>query len=89
MNNKTTSSTENNITDFRKKNQPNSDERILLKYRLYKFSNMAKLSRLKLFNVHPQQVQQAFNGLQPTLMNKIVRYIEHREQKTNSKNLIQ
>lgn len=68
------------LTQFtRKKQQPGDEERAKLRYRLYRFSNINRLA--KIFKRTPQQIQQAFQGKQPTLMNKIVSYIEKREQK--------
>lgn len=82
-----TSTTENNfeLTNFtHKKQQPNDEERAKLRYRLYQFSNFNRLS--KVFKRTPQQIQQAFEGKQPTLINKIASYIEKREQKLIEKN---
>lgn len=74
----TIKSTSLELTKFtRKKQQPNEDERINLRYRLYNFSNMNRIA--KVFKRTQQQVQQAFAGKQPTLMNKIKIYIERKE----------
>lgn len=73
------------LTNFtRKKQQPTDEERAKLRYRLYQFSNFNRIS--KTFKRTPQQIQQAFEGKQPSLMNRIASYIKRREQKINSKN---
>lgn len=66
------------LTQFtRKKQQPDDEERAKIRYRLYQFSNINRIA--KVFKRTPQQIQQAFQGKQPSLMNKIVSYIEKRE----------
>lgn len=73
------------LTSFtRKKQQPNEEERAKLRYRLYQFSNLNRLA--KVFKRTPQQIQQAFEGKQPSLINKIASYVEKREQKLVQKN---
>lgn len=61
----------------RQKQQPTQAEREALKQRLYSFSNINRIA--KIFKRTPQQVGQAFQGMQPSLMNRIAAYIEKRE----------
>lgn len=85
MNNYTMQSNNIQLTSFtRKKQQPNEEERAKLRYRLYQFSNLNRLA--KVFKRTPQQIQQAFEGKQPSLINKIASYVEKREQKLVQKN---
>ena len=68
--------TKTQITDFRRKlQQPNADERIALLHTLYDLDKSQKYLS-KIFKVAPQQIQQAFHGSQPTLMNKIQKHIQ-------------
>jgi hypothetical protein len=67
--------TKTQITDFRRKlQQPNADERASLLYALYDLGKSQKYLS-KIFKVAPQQINQAFQGSQPTLMNKIKKHI--------------
>lgn len=76
--NTTQTTNEIQLTQFtHKKQQPGDEERARLRFRLYQFSNINRLA--KVFKRTPQQIQQAFQGKQPTLMNKISFYIEKRE----------
>lgn len=73
--------------DFRRVSQPNDEERLKLKYRLYNFSNMRRIS--KVFKRHPEQIRQAFEGRQPQLMNKLKIYIEKMESRKEQTNSLQ
>lgn len=63
------------IKDYLRKQQPTLEEREDIKARAYSFTTQAALARV--FKCYPQQITQAFNGLQPTLMNKIKNYVEN------------
>ncbi len=69
--------------DYLRKQQPTLDEREELKARAYSFTNQAALAHV--FKCFPQQITQAFNGVQPTLMNKIKNYIENFEARKEQK----
>ena len=62
---------------YRTKPQPSFEEREDLKERAYRFTTLAALSRV--FRVRAPQISQAFDGTQPTLMNKLKLYIESYE----------
>lgn len=64
---------------YRRKQQPTFEEREDLLARVYRFTTQSALSRV--FKCTPQQIKAAFNGSQPTLMNKLKNYIENYEQR--------
>lgn len=69
------------LTNFtRIKQQPSADERAKLLFTLYDLGKTQKyLSGI--FKKSQQQINQAFKGWQPTLMNKIKKHVEILENK--------
>ncbi len=65
--------------------QPNDEERAKLLYRLYSMDR-TQTYLSKIFRKSQQQINQAFSGSQPTLMNKIKKHIEILEQNLIEKN---
>lgn len=67
---------------YRKKQQPCLEEREELLARVYRFTTQSALARV--FKCTPQQVRAAFDGSQPTLMNKLKNYVENFEQRNSA-----
>lgn len=63
--------------NYRIKPQPNFEEREDLKERLYNFSTQTKVSGV--FRTSVQNINEAFKGNNPTLINKLKSYIEKME----------
>lgn len=68
--------------NYRIKPQPSFEERENLKARAYKFTNQTNLA--KVFKTSIQNINAAFVGRNPSLMNKVKNYIEKFEQRNNS-----
>jgi len=71
------------VKDYLRKQQPTLEERENIKARAYSFTNQASLARV--FKCFPQQITQAFTGVQPSLMNKIKNYVENFEARKEQK----
>lgn len=81
--------TKNKLTkNLRFKQQPDGEERARLLYKLYDLQKSQKYLSTT-FKRTPQQIQQAFNGSQPTLMNKIKKHIELLITRSNNKQISQ
>ena len=63
--------------NYRIKPQPNEIERELLKARLYEFTTQTKVSGV--FKTSVQNINEAFKGNNPSLMNKLKTYINKME----------
>ncbi len=59
--------------NYRIKPQPDETERELLKARLYQFTTQTKVSGV--FRTSVQNINEAFKGNNPSLMNKLKSYI--------------
>ncbi len=59
--------------NYRIKPQPNEIERELLKARLYQFTTQTKVSGV--FRTSVQNINEAFKGNNPSLMNRLKSYI--------------
>ncbi len=59
--------------NYRIKPQPNETERELLKARLYEFTTQTKASGV--FRTSVQNINEAFKGNNPSLMNRLKSYI--------------
>lgn len=68
--------------NYRIKPQPTPEERENLKERLYNFTTQTKVSGV--FKTSVQNINEAFKGNNPTLMNKLKFYISKRELRPNS-----
>lgn len=73
---------ESNIINFRRKEQPNADERIDLKERAYNIIGYGFQSKLgRIFRTSAANVNEAFKGNNPSLMNRLKKYILQREER--------
>jgi len=68
--------------NYRIKPQPSFEEREDLKARTYKFTNQTNLA--KVFKTSVQNINAAFDGRNPSLMNKLKVYIENFENRLSN-----